>query len=40
MFGKHKKHKVVSIPDAIKFLRLRIDIGVKEGNLLFMKSQK
>lgn len=31
MFGKHKKHKVVSIPDAIKYLRLRIDQSVKEG---------
>jgi len=34
MFGKHVKHKVVSIPNAIKYLRLRIDTGVKEGKFV------
>jgi len=34
MFGESKGHKVVSIGEAVKYLRLTIDKSVKEGILL------
>jgi hypothetical protein len=33
MFGKSKNHRVVSIQEAVKYLRLTVDKCVKEGDI-------